>query len=90
MIDTLHRGLTHLLAFSATGGCLCFGLLTVMFPKTDVHIPFDIGGMIDDVTDDPLFDRPPEEIELADGGFFDGRMVADLETDALATTERVE
>ncbi len=90
MIDGLHGGLAHLLALATTSGCLLFGLLAVMLPETDIHIALNVYDMVGDVADHLFLNGPPEEVELTDGGLLNGRLTADLEVDAFATTEGVK
>ena len=61
-----------------------------MFLETHIHIPLNLGDMIQDILDDTLLQSPAEEVQLADGGLFDGRRAADLEADTLTTAERIE
>ncbi len=82
--------MAHLLALATSGRCLRFGFLTVVFPVAGIHIVFDVGGMGHNICNDPLFDGPAEEVELAHGGLFDWGLTADLEADALTATEGVE
>ncbi len=46
--------------------------------------------MLKDVRENALLDRPPEEVQLPDSGFIDGRGARDDETDTLAPTEGVK
>lgn len=61
-----------------------------MFLETHIHIPLNIGDMIQDILDDPLLQSPAEEVQLADGGLFNRRRTADLEADAFTTAERIK
>ena len=86
----LRGRLRHFLALATTSGCLGLGLLTVVLPEARIHIVFNCGGVLENVVQDSLLDRPPEEIQLTDSGLLDRRLTADLEADALAAAEGVE
>lgn len=90
MIDGLHRRMTHFLALAAAGGCLVLRLLAVMLPETDIHVALNIGDVGQNVVDHAHLDGPTEEIQLADGGLFDGSLAANLEADALAAAEWIK
>ena len=90
MIDGLHRRMTHFLALAAAGGRLVLRLLAVMLPETDIHVALNVGDVGQNVVDHAHLDGPTEEIQLADGGLFDGSLAANLEADALAAAERIE
>ena len=90
MVDRFCRRSAHLLAFPAPGARLGLRFLAVMFLEADIHIPLNIGDMIQDILDDALFQGPAKEVQLTHSGLFDGCRTADLETDALATAKRVK
>jgi len=90
VIGGFHGGLTHLLALTTTSGRLDFGILTVMFPKTDIHILLNFAHVLQDITQHTLFDRPSEEIQLAHRCLLNRGRTADLKTDALTTTKRIK
>ena len=90
VIHRLHRRMTHLLALAPTGGCLDFGLLTVMFPETDIHIALNIGDVFQNILDNPLLYGPTEEIQLAHSGLLNRCLTANLEADAFATAKRIK
>ena len=90
MVDRFCRRRTHLLAFSAPGTRLRFRLLAIMFLETHIHIPLNLGDMIQNILDDTLLQSPAEEVQLTDGGLFNRRRAADLEADALTAAKRIE
>lgn len=61
-----------------------------MLPETHIHVLLNVGGVCRDIRHHTLLDCPTEEIQLTHGRLLNGGMTADLETDALATTEGVE
>lgn len=61
-----------------------------MFPETDIHVTLNRRHVLQNVAHHAFLNRPAEEIELAHGGLFDGRVAANLETDALPPTKRVK
>ena len=90
MVDRLHRRMAHLLPLAAPRRRLHLRLLAVMFPETDIHIPFNIGRIRQNVADHALLNGPAEEVELTHRSLFDRCLAADLEADAFATTEGVK
>ena len=90
MIDGLHCGMTHLLSLAASRTRFGLGLLTVMFPETDVHILFNLGKMFQNICYDAFLNGPTEEIQLAHCRLLNGRVSADLKTDPLPPTERIK
>ncbi len=90
VIDGLHGGVAHLLAFTAASRGFLLGRLTVVLPETGVHVMLYFCGMLQNVADDIFLEGPPEEVQLAHGGLLNGRLTANLEADALAATEGVK
>ena len=82
--------MAHFLALAPTRGCLRLGLLTVMFPETDIHIFLNRGEMFQDIGNDSLLNGPTEEIQLAHCCLLNRRLAADLETDSFATAKRIK
>lgn len=90
MINSLHRGGTHLLAFAPARWSLFGSGLAVVLAEARVHVALNVGGVLENVVNDAFLDGPPEEVQLAHRGLLDGRLPADLERDALTATEGVE
>ena len=90
MVDRFCRRRTHLLALPPPGTRLRLRFLAIMFLKTHIHIPLNLGDMIQDILNDTLLQSPAEEVQLADGGLFDGRCATDLEANAFTTAERIK
>ena len=90
MVDGLHGGGTHLLAFAATRRSLFGGGFAIMLAEARVHVALNIGGVLENVVNDTFLDGPPEEVQLAHRGLLDGRFPANLERNALAAAEWVE
>lgn len=90
MVHGFHGGLAHLLALPASGARLDFGVLTVVLPETDIHVALNVGDVVQNILDDALLYRPAEEIQLADGGFIDGLLAANLKTDSFTPAEWIK
>ena len=90
MVDRLHRRMTHLLALPATRRRLGLRLLAIVLLETNIHITLNVSHVRNDVPDHAHLNRPAEEVELSHGGLLNRRLAADLETDALTATERIE
>ncbi len=90
MVHRLHGRLAHFLPLPTARRCLGLDFLAVMLPETDIHIALNRRHVLQNVAHHALLNGPAEEIELAHGGLFNGRVTANLETDALPPTKRVK
>ncbi len=88
--DRLHSRLRHLLALATTRGSLGLGFLAIVLPETRIHIGFNCDSVLENVVYDFLLDRPPEEIELTNGGLLDRRLTADLKADSFAAAKWIK
>ena len=89
-IDRLGRGGRHLLALATSSRSLGLGLLAVVLPEARVHIRLNGRSVGQNVLQDALLDRPPEEVQLAHSGLLDGRGASNDEADPIAAAEGVE